>query len=215
MRSACGCLLIGVRRRNWIDGVTVFAHGPSTAPETAHARQTCAMAPQLSARLRTAIIALSAFAGFVGPAALVPPAATAATACWSTEYDGIRFCRGKVEFDGGGDFASARSRQRFNLWAKTGKPKEFDLGINAGVLRWRQGDCVFTHGAGGNWNVTCGSRSAMAAVAAEYFFVDQDAEPLEVSCKNRSGTVEVFDTTLLGFAYPENVCSVVGAKPTR
>jgi hypothetical protein len=145
--------------------------------------------------------------------AAVEPSEAATKSCWSVLEGGIIYCRGQVEFDGGGAFAGAVNEKRFRSWAASGKPQTLELNSPlTGLLRWRgKGDCLYTHGAGGNWSVWCGPRAAMAKLASD---VDGEweGEPYEVFCKVK-GRIEVIDSTPLGLAYPEETCALIGGKP--
>jgi hypothetical protein len=139
------------------------------------------------------------------------PAGAAATRCWSVASEGIVYCNGRVQFDGGGDFAGPANRKRFLTLAKT-SPRHFAVSVGLGVLRWPTGDCVYTHGAGGNWMVWCGTRAAMERLASDLYTGDEFDETYEIFCEVRKGQVDVVDVTPLGVAYQNEVCAFAGGR---
>ena len=112
----------------------------------------------------------------IGPVT-APRDSPAQSPCWETEYGGIKFCRGKVSFDGGGDFAGTINRRRFLQFAATGRPLEFGFlrseghcGGGAAIVCIRTGrkaigpsgvarmDRLVWH----EWTVWCGTKTAHA-----------------------------------------------------
>jgi hypothetical protein len=145
---------------------------------------------------------------------LFAPASIGATkSCWSILQGGINYCQGKVSFDGGGQFAGATNERRFRTWAATGKPATLELNsVSTGLLRWKgKGDCLYTHGAGGNWLVWCGTRAAIRKLVDDTDG-EWDGESYELFCTVKR-RVEVMDVTPRGMAYPEETCDLIGGKP--
>jgi hypothetical protein len=137
----------------------------------------------------------------------------ASRSCWSILSGGISYCRGQVGFDVGGRFAGATNERRFKQWAVSGKPQTFELNsFSTGLLRWRgKGDCLYTHGASGNWLLWCGTRAAILQLVDETDG-EWDGEPWELMCKVKRG-VEVMDVTPRGVAYATETCALIGGKP--
>lgn len=157
---------------------------------------------------------VGAFAASVLSMLVVAPAEAKKAAqpkCWDSAYGGIKYCKGAVQFDGGGDFAGSASRKVFLRLARSGPPKNLNLAPgSAGVLRWAGGDCVYTHGASGNWTVWCGTRAEMAVRATKLMGDNSGGGATVIApCKAGSVTTKPVDSNSLTLAYPELVCKAV------
>ena len=130
---------------------------------------------------------------------------------WGSVDLGVWFCGdkgGQVSFYGGGGFDTKHSRQIFNRMARSGPPVNVIISPLSGVFRWKNGVCLYTHGAGGNWLLMCGTRAEMARAALQADLSPNDGSKVE--CRDsRTGKVTVVETTSLGAAFPETVCSSV------